>query len=115
MRDARHVEPGGDLGAHHDADHEGREDQAERELGGGGEEDGGPEEDEDVHGGLCRGLNQSQDENIPLSGDSVQTQLITREDPLLTVPVVLLPTKKTFNVQLSTVICQLSSENCQLS
>ena len=54
------VEPGGDLGAQHDADHEGGEDKSQGDAGVVLEKDRGPEEDKDVHGGLGRGLNQSQ-------------------------------------------------------
>ena len=67
------VEPGGDLGAEHDADHEGGEDEAEGEAGAVLQQDGGPEEHEDVHGGISRGLDQSQLENTPRAQDGLQT------------------------------------------
>ena len=70
------VEAGGDLGAQHDADHEGGEDQTQGEPGVVMEEDRGPEEDKDVHGGLGRGLNQSQQEDTPRVEDGLQTQAV---------------------------------------
>ena len=70
------VEAGGDLGAQHDADHEGGEDEAEGQAGAVLQEDGRPEEDEDVHGGLCCGLNQSQLEDTPGAEDGLETQAV---------------------------------------
>ena len=70
------VEPGGDLGAEHDADHEGGEDQTQGEAGVVLEEDRGPEEDKDVHGGLGCGLHQPQLEDTARAEDGLQTQAV---------------------------------------
>ena len=68
----RELQP--DLGAQHDADHEGGEDEAEGKARAVVTEDRSPEEDKDVHGGLGRGLDQSQLEDTPGLQDGLQAQ-----------------------------------------
>ena len=89
LGEASVVEDGEESAAHHDADHEAREDHAEGSVAG--VEDRRPEEHEDVHAGLEEGLAGPEEEDLSVAEDDPQPLDTAATEVILPVPEVLLP------------------------